>query len=104
MKPTDEFSRETPGAGIAIKRATPDVPTDGRFHLLQNGQIVRSFRSLNAALDAYRQEIAASGWTPSPPERAKIDVAAMNADRLLGSAEEFWSQSSAHRRRGGKGR
>jgi hypothetical protein len=45
-------------ANVALERGTPNVPNDNRYHLLVEGQVVNSFRSLKQAKEAYEKELA----------------------------------------------
>lgn len=104
MALTDSFERVNPGAGVAIKRGTPDVPNDGGFHLLVNGEIVKSFRSRAAANDAFKDAVAKSGWVPEPKSDEKIDFSKMATDKFFDDYDAYWSRSSAFTPKGGKGR
>lgn len=100
---TDQYVRQHP-AGVAIKKGTDDVPADGRFHLIQNGEPVAAFKRLVAATTAYKEAVARTGWRrPVVPDKT-VDFARLSAQEFLDSAQEFWSRSSEFRRKGGKGR
>jgi hypothetical protein len=104
MRVTNRYERVHRPTGFAIKRATEDVPNDGRFHLVRNGQIVASFRTERDALLPYREAIQQSGWVPAEKVQGRVDISAVVADQAAAAAEDFWHESSKHRRRGGKGR
>jgi hypothetical protein len=100
---TDQYVRQHP-AGVAIKKGTDDVPADGRFHLIQNGEPVAAFKRLVAATTAYKEAVARTGWQRPVGPDTTVDIAGRAAQEFLDSAEEFWSRASQFRRKGGKGR
>lgn len=100
----ERYEREHAPTGLAIKRATSDVPNDGRFYLVRAGAILGSFRTERAALEPYRRAIQESGWAASLRQPVRADFSALAADQAAAAAEEFWHDSAKFRRRGGKGR
>jgi hypothetical protein len=63
----DPYRQVLPDFGLAIERFTENVPADGRWHLLKDGEEVGSFRSLKAAQTAWREALHRSGWKPESP-------------------------------------
>ena len=102
-EPIDQYTRQHP-AGVAIKKGTGDVPNDGRYHLVQDGQLVAAFKRLVAATTAYNEAVARTGWRQPVVPGKTVDFAGLAAQEFLDSAQEFWSRSSQFRRKGGKGR
>jgi hypothetical protein len=49
------FRQTIPALGLSIEAATENVPDDGRYHVLDAGVILRSFKSLRGATIAYRR-------------------------------------------------
>src|SRR5687767_1962882 len=45
-------------ANVALERGTPNVPNDGKYHLIVEGQVVNSFKTLRQGKDAYDKELA----------------------------------------------
>ncbi len=50
------FKQGVPNLGISIECETPDVPPDGRFHVLVQGKLIFSSTSEKKALAIYRNE------------------------------------------------
>jgi hypothetical protein len=70
---------------VAVKRGTDDVPADGRFHVLVDGEIVFSTGVETAALLMYDEARAprmAIGRRGLEAERAYRDAAAFRNDVL----------------------
>jgi len=71
------FKRTREGSGVSLESDTESVPSDGRYHVLQDGNILSSHRTLKAATAAYQavldqlglssQPVAASPQVGSPP-------------------------------------
>ena len=61
---------------LALKRGTPDVPNDGRFHVIQDGEVVFSTRVESAARIDFqeRREVRMSD------SRAKLAAEAADQD------------------------
>lgn len=89
---------------VAIKRDTPDVPADGRYHVTHEGEVRSSHRSLKAATAAYRQLLEELGWTPPEIKREPIDHVKAHTDRFFDEWNDYWGQSHGFRPRGGPGR
>jgi hypothetical protein len=70
-----------------VKQATPDVPNDGKYHVVHQGKIVASYRGEAKALAEYRRLIKEIGYTPPKPEAS--------------DAAEYWSRAGDFRA-GGK--
>jgi hypothetical protein len=45
-------------ANVALERGTENVPNDDRYHLIVEGQVVNSYRTLKSGKDAYEKELA----------------------------------------------
>lgn len=86
-----------------VKRATPDVPNDGKYHIVQQGVIVASYRGEARAITKYRELVAQSGYTPPPLTNTGAAEAARreNLERGFNEAEDYWNTTGAYRKRGG---
>ena len=99
-----------PALGIAVCRGTEDVPDDGRYHVVVDGQIVASERSQKRALGIYRErrdQLIADGAelpAPEPPIDPAERLRQERVDRDIRSMRSEWL-SRLHRksRKGGKG-
>lgn len=52
------WEKSDPKYGVAVKRGTPDVPTDGRYHVMVDGEIVYSTTVEASALIEYAERRA----------------------------------------------
>ena len=53
--------------GLSIEEGTGGVPADGRFYVLDQGVVHRSYRSFNAARRKYEQLRAERSEPPAAP-------------------------------------
>lgn len=90
--------------GVALRRGTEDVPSDGRYHVLVDGEIVLS-TSVEAAAsvtyDELREERMASGRAVLKAERARWDAQAFRNGVLSDKATKKSKQGG--RGKGGVG-
>jgi len=56
-------------AGISIEQGTDNVPNDNKYHVLQEGKVVGSFRSLKQAEEIYRKLVAEKNLPPLKSEK-----------------------------------
>jgi hypothetical protein len=89
---------------LFIERGTERVPADRRYHLVRQGTIVASFRTLRGAQRCYRQLLEASGYVPAPQAGLSADeqIRHENLERDLLRSASFWAES--HRYSGGGGK
>lgn len=97
----DLYRQYIPDLDLSIERYTQEVPSDGKYHVLRNGEVSGSFRSLKQAQDVFRKFVQDSGYKPSSPESSKTASEIMT-ERHLDEKELYWADS--HRYRGGGGR
>jgi len=102
MARNDTYVQEIASARVAIKRGTPDVPADGRFHLVHDGHVKASYRGLKAATEAYRQLLADIGWKPPAKAKQELDLARLQEERFFDEYEAYWSRSGSYRAKGGR--
>lgn len=90
-----------PGLDLTIERATERTPDTRNFHLFLNGELVESFKKLDAAQREFRRMRDESGWKPEPkPELSAAEKLARDRELTQRTAYmEYWSQS--HKFRGG---
>jgi len=87
-----------PALALSIERGTPDVPSDGCFYLLRNGDVLTRSKSLRTAQKAWREVIDASGWTPPTPQQRTSEemLAAERAARDRDARNEYWHSGRRH--------
>jgi hypothetical protein len=91
-------------APASLEQGTQAVPNDGRYHLVLDGQVVQSFRSLKTAKQAYRKLLADIGFEPTvqpvepdPKEVRRRERLAVDHYRV----SDYWDEAH-HYRSGGK--
>lgn len=62
-------------ANVAIERGTPTVPNDGKYHLLVEGKLVSSHKTLKHAKDAYEKELASRNISTQVTEITMTETA-----------------------------
>ncbi len=88
------------GAPASLEQNTDAVPNDGKFYLLLRGEIVKAFRSLKKAKEAYRQFLKVIGFelevkrVESDPEEARRrERLAIDYYRV----SDYWDEAYYHR-------
>lgn len=97
----DSYRQYIPDLNLSIERYTEQTPNDGKYYVLQNGEVLGSFRSLKQAQEIFKKVVQESGYKPSPPKRSKTTSELMT-ERYMEAKELYWADS--HRYRGGGGR
>jgi hypothetical protein len=101
---SDEAYRQyIPDLDLSIEKNTMNVPKDGKYYLVRNGQIVKGFSSLKKAEVAFKEAVAESGYMPKPVEKQAKSAAEQNIERYLDTKDLYWAESHKYRGRGGKG-
>ena len=100
---SDSYKHHIPELGLSIEKNTPNVPGDGKYYLVRKGQIVESFRTLKRALEAFKQEVADSGYVPKATEKKPKSAAEQNIEAYLDAKDLYWAESYKHRGKGGRG-
>lgn len=69
-------------AGISIEQGTGKVPDDGKYYVLQDGEIVGSFKSLKEAEETYRKLVEEKALPPleAPPKLSTEQLLAKEWD------------------------
>lgn len=95
------YRRSHADSGVSLECETGEVPTDGRYHILHNNQVVSSHRSLKAGTAAYLKLLDELGFSakPKPPAVApeSSDEAGVTS-RLVG---DFYVYGKPRRRKTG---
>jgi len=90
-----------------VKKGTPDVPDDGKFHVVHQGKIVASYRRETQAVIEYRRLVKEISYTPDPSLAKPPDLEAATRAYIeyqMNAEEEFWAAAHSHRHKGGWGR
>jgi hypothetical protein len=96
----EPYKQSQPAIGLSLEVMTPDVPPDGFFYVLLNGEIKGRFKGLRQAQQFYRELLKASGWEPPRTDRPYVDPAAEAVERYMDELQEYWGTSHQHRRPG----
>ena len=97
----ESYRQSIPAIGLSLERGTADIPKDGYFYVLLNGEIKGRFRAMKQALALYKSLLEDSGYTP-PGVDTKGDPAHEAVERYMDELEAYWTDSHRHARRGGK--
>jgi hypothetical protein len=97
------YKQYIPDIGLSIEKNTENVPHDGNYYLVRNGQIVKGFRTLKKAEVTFKEAVAESGYMPKPVEKRKKSAAEQDTDRYLDAKDHYWAESYKYRGKGGKG-
>ncbi len=92
------FRQSFPAADLSLERGTDAVPSDGLFHLLVSGRIVKSFRSAKAARAEY-QKLRRAYLDQHPVQRSAVDVHDVLRDDFnrLSNKELIWTPEDFER-------
>ena len=102
MTNVNAYRQYIPDLNISIERATEAVPDDNKFYVIQDGEILRSFRSLKQAQEFFKQVVKESGYKPNVKKVQKT-ASQENIDRYLESKDLYWGESYKYRGGGGRG-
>lgn len=89
--------------GLSLEKGTGDVPNDGRYYLVVDGEIIGSWKSEKEALKAYREKAKELGYEPKTP-RQKADLEKEIAHKYFAAYDAYWDSAHKFRKKGGKGR
>jgi hypothetical protein len=92
------------GSDVSVQCETDEVPHDGRYYLLRGGQVIKSYRSQNQVMKAYKALLDEIGYQPPNPNAAKDLGETLRAEREqieFYRSELYWGNSHSYRS-GGK--
>jgi len=98
------YRRFVPGTGLTIERHTENVHHDRRFHLLKDGEIIRSFTSERKAVESLYKLLDEIGYKPPPVEKEHLSPQEEDLERYFHAKELYWGESYRYQEKGGKGR
>lgn len=75
-------------AGLSLEKGTKDVPDDGKYHLIKNGKLIASFRSLRQGSKRYKEELERMGYKPAKKVKKKANLVKEATDSYL-----LWAES-----------
>jgi len=102
-KTGESYKHYIPDIGLAIERNTDNIPSDGKYYLLLNGEIISIYGTLKMAELAFKQKLDEIGYKPKPRKNVK-SKAQQNIDSYLDSKDIFWAEGPISSRGRGGGR
>ncbi len=98
------YKQGVPAIDLYIERDTERVPADHRYHVVERGVVVASYRTLRAAQRRYHERLLAANYTPAPAEQVSAEerLRTENLERDLLRSASYWAES--YRYGGGGGR
>jgi hypothetical protein len=97
------YKHYIPALDLSIERYTNRVPPDGKYHLIQRGNIIGSFRSKKQAEEKFYQIVKESGYKPETSDKKPIDQSELALQKYFDSKAIFWTEGPISRRGRGKG-
>lgn len=92
-----------PKLDLSIERNTEQVPKDGKFYLIRQGQIIESFISIRKAEERFRQLVKESGYKPEVSPNKPMSASEEGIARYLDEKDLYWAESHKYRGKGGRG-
>ncbi|HEY7293752.1 MAG TPA: hypothetical protein VH916_01880 [Dehalococcoidia bacterium] len=98
------YKQGVPAIDLFIERDTERVPCDHRYHVVECGVVIASYRSLRAAQRRYQERLLALNYTPVPaePVSAEERLRTENLERDLLRSASYWAESYRYGGGGGK--
>jgi hypothetical protein len=94
------FKIQAIGVDVSVQRHTDKVPSDGRYYLIKEGEVVKSFRVKGHAIKAFRALLEELGYEP-PSKNEKVDseeiLRAEIDDIEFYRSATYWSRSHEYR-------
>ena len=84
------YRRSIPKLDFSIERYTDLVPSDGKFYILHKGQILRSYRSRNKAIEYFYQFIKESKYELSSMPTKVDEIAEKETARYFRKHSTFF--------------
>jgi len=79
------------------------VPSDGKFHVVDKGNIVGSFRSIKKAEEKFYQIVKESGYKPDTTINESLDPSKEALERYALEKAIFWAEGPKYKGKGGRG-
>lgn len=97
------YRHSLPALNLSIERLTENVPCDGKYYVLRDGETVGVFRSLKQATRLFRQIVDESGYKPEEVSMSKEALRNAEMNRYFEAKELYWAESHKYRGGGGRG-
>jgi len=101
---TRVFKKFLPSLGLSLEQYTENVPHDGGFYLLLNGEIIASFKTPKTAMKAFEEKRDELGFTPPEKTEELTPEQLIQQERVYMEywrSEEYWGNAGSFRK-GGK--
>jgi hypothetical protein len=98
----NRYLQQLPAIGLSIERTTENVPDDGAYYLIRNGETLSKHSSLKSAQIAWKAVLDEAGWRPEKRHLDPEELLRREDDfRERTRFNEYWG-SSHQFRTGGK--
>jgi hypothetical protein len=89
---------------LYIERGTERVPADGRYHVVERGEIIGSYRPLRSAQRCYQRRLKELKFVPKVQDAPTSDeqLRNENLERDLLRSASYWAESYRHSGGGGR--
>ena len=87
---------------LSIERETQDVPADGKYYVLFQGEVLGAFRALKDAQSLFKQKVKEQGYAPATALPNK-SISEMQNERYMEAKDLYWANSHKYRGGGGRG-
>jgi hypothetical protein len=97
------YKRCIPEIKLSIEKGTKEVPNDGKYYLLVDGQIVEKFTLLKKAEGKFKEFVEAIGYKPKLLQDVKPKPRDETIDRYMIAKSIFWAEGPKYRDKRGRG-
>lgn len=92
-----------PDISLSIEKETDNVPNDGKFYVIKDGNVKGSFRSLKQAQEMFNDLVKESRYTPRVKPSHKKSSSELATERFLEAKDFYWADSYKYKGGGGRG-
>ena len=100
---SETYKHYIPEIKLSIERNTGNVPKDGKFYVVKEGEIVKSFKSRKIAEELFQKLVSESGFKPNKEHDGKIDPMTEASERYAMEKDIFWAEGPKYKGKGGRG-
>jgi len=97
------YKHYIPEIKLSIEKNTENVPDDGRFYVIKDGNIIQSFRSKKHAEERFKQLVKESGFKPERQHYKRANPSDETVERNLIAKAIFWAEGPKYKKKGGRG-
>lgn len=106
---SDYFKQTIEGFDLSLEKDTENVPRDGKFHILDQGEVVCSSKSLTQISEKFYQILNELGYDPKILKKSKDnnfkELIERDKDaRFFNSYGQYWDSSNKFKKGGRLGK